>query len=100
MKRMLSAAKVGVEIEVLTEHVRKVHISYHDIPYHSFAHATHVTMNCYRMWCESLSKDENFTPLEGVAYVWAGLVHDIEHLGTALELFYIIFTFASNIEVC
>jgi len=79
----------------LHEYVKQIALMYHDVPFHNFEHASHVTLCANKLLNRLINSDEYETeeelhnatfgissdPLTHFAIVFAALVHDADHLG-------------------
>lgn len=65
--------------------ITAVRNSYNGNKYHSFAHACHVTLNCAKILLDAAHQSPHITRVEGLALLFAALIHDIGHLGVSNE---------------
>lgn len=79
----------------LHEYVKRIAVMYHDVPFHNFEHASHVTLCANKLLnrlinSEEYSKEEDLhnstfgissDPLTHFAIVFAALIHDVDHTG-------------------
>lgn len=79
----------------LHEYVKRIALMYHDVPFHNFEHASHVTLCANKLLNRLINSDEYDTeeelhnatfgissdPLTHFAIVFAALIHDVDHTG-------------------
>ena len=79
----------------LHEYVKRIAVMYHDVPFHNFEHASHVTLCANKLLNRLINSDEYPTeeslhnatfgissdPLTHFAIVFAALIHDVDHTG-------------------
>lgn len=80
---MLPDAPEKVILTHLTNMVSIVHSRYNENKYHSFTHACHVLANCAKVLEDMVAQYPNFSKAEGLALLFAALIHDIGHLGVS-----------------
>mmetsp|Transcript_5697 Transcript_5697/g.16490 ORF Transcript_5697/g.16490 Transcript_5697/m.16490 type:complete len:652 (+) Transcript_5697:160-2115(+) len=81
--------------EDLHEYVKRIAVMYHDVPFHNFEHASHVTLCANKLLNRLINSDEYETeedlhnatfgissdPLTHFAIVFGALIHDVDHTG-------------------
>ena len=80
----------GEEISLrLRSFIKCIRLSYHMVPYHSFAHATHVFLSIAVMLHHIQTSGKKFTTVQSpvftqvecIALLVASLIHDVDHFG-------------------
>lgn len=56
---------------------------YNDNKYHCFLHASHVLVNCAKILDDIVRHQPSFPRVEGLALLFAALIHDVGHLGVS-----------------
>lgn len=90
---LMVSAKVRQQIHL---YIRRIASSYKDVPYHNFEHATHVLLSANKLLYLLVTASDNATNANAqfayglssnfayhLAFIFAALVHDVEHGGVS-----------------